>query len=105
MFILSDVSASMATMNFGSFPSAQDAWILEKPATGSQVTDIESTAFNVDAARLSVSVQGTSDTNASREMMADTSTQDSPVTVPVPASVWLLGTGLICLIGLGRRKF
>ena len=28
----------------------------------------------------------------------------TPVVVPVPAAVWLFGSGLVCLIGLARRK-
>lgn len=29
---------------------------------------------------------------------------DATITTPVPAAIWLFGSGLLCLIGAGRRK-
>ncbi len=30
--------------------------------------------------------------------------EDTPSTVPVPAAIWLLGSGLLAIVGIGRRR-
>ena len=107
MFILSDVSANIINTESGYLISTQVTGIFEKLSRGRHAIEIKSTTFSVDGARLSVNTQGTDETNVSWEKTADTVNQDSPVIMPVPAppAVWLFGTGLIFLIGLGRRKY
>jgi len=39
------------------------------------------------------------------DLTVDNITLGAPVTVPVPAAVWLFGTGLLGLASLGRKKF
>jgi hypothetical protein len=43
-------------------------------------------------------------TDLSAPVPADFGTNSNFSVVPVPAAVWLFGSGLICLIGVARRK-
>lgn len=81
---------------------AQNFWFLttSSTATAAQATKV---AFGVD-----LNNNGTLDTDEfgkwSVDMTAGTLTYANPAAVPVPAAVWLLGSGLIGLVGVARRK-
>ena len=81
---------------------AQNFWFLttSSTATAAQATKVP---FGVD-----VNNDGTIGVGEfgqwSVDMTAGTLTYTNPTVVPVPAAVWLLGSGLIGLVGIARRK-
>lgn len=81
---------------------AQNFWFLttSSTATAAQATKVP---FGVD-----VNNDGTLGTGEFGEwsvnITAGTLTYTNPTVVPVPAAVWLLGSGLIGLVGIARRK-
>jgi hypothetical protein len=58
---------------------------------------------NVKGAAASVSLEGTLTLSAS-DVLTFTSTNTPPPPVPLPPAVWLLGSGLVGLLGIGRRR-
>ena len=77
------------------------------------VTGVSSTSFNLDSISLGVNANSGSDftfnhtsvTEETRILLSHTeipALQSSPV--PVPAAVWLFGSGLLSLVGMARRK-
>lgn len=81
---------------------AQNFWFLttSSTATAAQATKV---AFGVDLdndGKIGTGEFG----QWSVDMTAGTLTYTNPTVVPVPAAVWLLGSGLIGLVGIARRQ-
>jgi len=73
---------------------------------GDSATDLRVKGFSVEVTPSSTITGGTTETTAKRDIDFDNISYAvwEVSAVPVPAAVWLFGSGLIGLVGLARRK-
>lgn len=84
-------------------------WIVKKTVTNGSTGNV---LFDDDALWQNISAfwihykgyQQTPDNGQVFQMKLDNIYVNAPVTVPVPAAVWMFGTGLIGLVSFGRKK-
>jgi hypothetical protein len=90
-------------------PTGASKWYSSGPETANVLGSAENlyyvTGGGSTAAKVTSSIEGTATLTASGLVLAGTpGTGGGPPPIPLPAAVWLLGSGLLGLTGVARRK-